>query len=102
MREAIERTTLEVREGGVIHKALERSGYFPQMTIYLIANGEQTGQLEQMLERAAVQQEKETDTMISTLLALFEPLMILFMGGLVLLIVLAILLPVFELNQLVG
>ena len=55
-----------------------------------------------MLERASVQQEKETDTVISTLLALFEPLMILCMGGLVLLIVLAILLPVFELNQLVG
>lgn len=102
MREAVVQSAVQVREGGLIHKALERSGYFPPMTIYLIANGEQTGQLEQMLERAAQQQEKETDSTIGTALALFEPMMILVMGGLVLIIVLAILLPIFELNQLVA
>ncbi len=102
MRAAVEQAAVQVREGGLIHKALEQSGYFPPMTIYLIANGEQTGQLEEMLERAAQQQEKETDTAIGTALALFEPLMILVMGGLVLVIVLAILLPIFEMNQLIG
>jgi len=102
MRDAVEEAALMVREGGLIHKSLEQSGYFPLMTIYMIANGEQTGQLEEMLERAAEQQEKETDTAIGTALALFEPMMILVMGGLVLVIVLAILLPIFEMNQLIG
>lgn len=101
MRRAVDQATARVREGSLIHRALEVSGQFPPMTIYLIASGESSGQLEQMLERAAVQQERETDAVIGTTLALFEPLMILLMGGLVLVIVLAILLPIFELNQLI-
>jgi general secretion pathway protein F len=71
------------------------------MAIYLIASGESSGQLEEMLERAAIQQEREADTTIATALALFEPLLILLMGVVVLLIVLAILLPIFEMNRLI-
>jgi general secretion pathway protein F len=80
---------------------MEASGYFPPMTVHLIASGEASGRLEEMLERAAITQEREMDTYIATLLGLFEPLLILVMGGMVLVIVLAILLPIFELNQLV-
>lgn len=101
MREAIESAAERVREGSAIHKALERSNLFPPMTVYLIASGETSGNLEEMLERAAIQQERETNATIQTTLALFEPLLILLMGGIVLIIVLAILLPIFELNQLV-
>ncbi len=101
MRRAVEVVAHRVREGSLIHRALEQTGYFPPMTVYLIASGEATGQLQEMLERAAVQQERETDFTISTVLALFEPMLILTMGGVVLIIVLAILLPIFELNQLV-
>jgi len=101
MRRAVEMVAHRVREGSLIYRALEHSGYFPPMTIYLIASGEATGQLQEMLERAAVQQERETDFTITTALALFEPMLILTMGGVVLIIVLAILLPIFELNQLV-
>ncbi len=71
------------------------------MTVYLIASGEAGGNLEKMLERAAIMQERELETLIGVLLGLFEPLLILLMGGIVLTIVLAILMPIFELNQLV-
>ena len=85
-----------------IHTALEASHYFPPMTLHLIASGESSGELETMLERAAIQQERELKTIIATTLGLFEPLMIVIMGALVLGIVLAIMLPIFEMNQLVG
>lgn len=102
MREAVLEATARVREGASIRSALERTGYFPPMTLSLIASGETGGDLQDMLERAAEVQERETETTIATLLGLFEPLLILVMGAVVLLIVLAILLPIFELNQLVG
>jgi general secretion pathway protein F len=101
MREAVEQTAVKVREGAELHVSLGESGYFSPMTVQLIASGELSGNLEQMLERAAIQQEKETDTVIQAILSLFEPLLILTMGLMVLLIVLAILLPIFDLNQLV-
>ncbi len=102
MREAVEDATRKVREGASIHAALEKSGYFPPMTVHLIASGEASGKLEEMLERAAVNQEREIETLIAAVMGLFEPLLILVMGALVLIIVLAILLPIFNLNQLVG
>ena len=102
MKEAIERTAEKVREGGTISGSLQKTGLFPPMAMHLIASGEQSGKLEDMLERAAEQQERETTTTISTALSLFEPALILIMGAVVLIIVLAILLPIFELNELVG
>lgn len=102
MRQAVFDAAVNVREGASIHSSLETSRYFPPMTLHLIASGEASGNLEIMLERAATQQERELKTVIATTLGLFEPLMIVFMGGLVLMIVLAIMLPIFNLNQLVG
>jgi general secretion pathway protein F len=101
MRAALAEATVRVREGSGIAAALERSGYFPPMAVYLIASGEGGGQLESMLERAAQQQEREAQGLISTSLALFEPMTIVFMGLIVFTIVLAILLPIFRLDQLV-
>lgn len=101
MRQSVEETARNVREGSSLHTALERNGYFPPMTIHLIASGETSGNLETMLERAAISQEREVETLIAAMLGIFEPALILIMGGLVLLIVLAILLPIFDLNQLV-
>lgn len=101
MREALEQATARVKEGASLNKAISASGYFPPMTVQLIASGEASGRLESMLERAAVQQERETETLIAALLGIFEPMLILVMGGVVLVIVLAILLPIFDLNQLV-
>jgi general secretion pathway protein F len=101
MRAAVDEATARVREGAGIAAALEKSGYFPPMTTQLVASGEASGKLEDMLERAAINQESEIETLIAALLGLFEPLLILFMGSVVLVIVLAILLPIFDLNQLV-
>ncbi len=102
MHKAVETATARIREGTGIAKALEASGLFPPMTIHLIASGESSGKLEEMLERAALYQERETTNTITTFVGLFEHLMILVMGVVVLGIVLAILLPIFDLNQMVG
>ncbi len=101
MREAVEEATGRVREGASLYSALSKSGYFPPMTVHLIASGEASGRLEEMLERAADHQDREMETLNAAILGLFEPLLILVMGGVVLIIVLAILLPIFDLNQLV-
>lgn len=100
-RQAVTQATHQVREGSSLHHALGQTGLFPPMILHLIASGETSGQIEKMLERGAVMQERELETLIGVLLSLFEPLLILIMGSLVLVIVLAILMPIFELNQLV-
>ncbi|MFZ1569439.1 MAG: type II secretion system inner membrane protein GspF [Thiolinea sp.] len=99
MREAVDDATVKVREGMAINKALQQSGYFPPMVIYLIASGEGSGQLDQMLERAAIQQERETQSRITKMVGLLEPLLILVMGGIVTTIVLAIMLPILKMPQ---
>lgn len=101
MREAVEEASLRVREGAAIGNSLGKSKQFPPLCIHLISSGEASGQLEQMLSKAAGQQEREMDGLIATLLNILEPGMIILMGVLVLAIVVALLLPVFELNQLV-
>jgi general secretion pathway protein F len=102
IREAVEEATARVREGANIHLALKQTTYFQPMSIHLIASGEASGQLENMLERAATNQDNEITRLIETSLALFEPLIILLMGAIVLFIVLAVLLPIFQLNQFTG
>ena len=101
MREAIDAATKRVREGATVNRSLAESKLFPPITLHLIASGETSGKLDEMLDRAAENQEREVETMISVLMSVFEPLLILTMGGVVLIIVLAILLPIFNLNQLV-
>ncbi len=100
-RQAISESARQVREGVSLAKALGASKVFPPVLIHLIASGEASGRLEYMLERAAAQQSQELENRVATLTGLLEPLMILVMGGVVLLIVMAILMPVFEMNQLV-
>ncbi|MDH3325471.1 MAG: type II secretion system inner membrane protein GspF [Gammaproteobacteria bacterium] len=101
MRDAVAEASDRVREGAGISKSLAASGYFPPMTIHLIASGETSGNLEEMLERSADSQEREMEALLGTIMGLFEPLMILFMGATVLVIVLAIMMPILDMNQLV-
>ncbi len=101
MREAIMQATDRVREGSGIKTSLEQSKLFPPMTLQLIASGENSGKLEEMLERASVQLEREQVTLIAYIVGILEPVIILTMGIMVLLIVLGILLPIFDLNSLV-
>jgi len=101
MREAVTDAAVRVREGAPIARSLAKSKLFPPMLIHLISSGETSGALESMLERAADNQERELDGVVNTAVGILGPLMILLMGGFVFVIVLALLLPIFELNQLV-
>ena len=102
MREAVEEASLRIREGAMISKSLAASKLFPPMTTHLISSGEASGKLEEMLARAAGNQEREVDGLIATLLGIMQPLLVVVMAAVVLLIVLAILLPIFELNNLIS
>ncbi|MCP4414318.1 MAG: type II secretion system inner membrane protein GspF [Gammaproteobacteria bacterium] len=102
MKDAVLTASGMVSEGASLRKSLGESGRFPPMMLHMIASGENSGELEQMLERTADHQDQDFETLVTVSLGLFEPLMILVMGILVLLIVLAILLPIFQLNQLVS
>ena len=101
MRDSVIEAANRVREGGGISESLAVEGYFPPMMIHLVASGESSGNLEEMLERSADTQEREVETLLSGLMGLFEPLIIVFMGGTVLVIVLAIMMPILDMNQLV-
>ncbi|MFT4058403.1 MAG: GspF family T2SS innner membrane protein variant LspF [Legionella sp.] len=101
MRQAFDMATLKVREGAGISEALKETRYISPMAIHLIASGEKSGQLSAMMERAASHLDNEVKRLIDTSLTLLEPLVILFMGAIVLFIVLATLLPIFSMEQLI-
>lgn len=102
MREAVVEAIEQVREGKPIHLALKKTHYFSPMFVHLIASGESSGQLESMLQKAASNQESEVEAVIEGSLTLFEPMMILVMGSVVLFIVLAVMLPIFALDNFSG
>lgn len=102
IRDAIIVAAEKVTEGGNLASQLERSGFFPPMMVQMIRSGEASGELESMLARAALMQDREVTTLIGTLLALLEPLMLVFMAGIVLMIVMAVMLPIVNMNNLVG
>ena len=102
MREALATAARGVREGMALARALQATHAFPPVMVHLIASGEASGRLDEALDRAARQQQADIVTRLSAFAALFEPAMILVMGGVVLVIVLAILMPIFQLNSLVG
>ncbi|WCN12382.1 type II secretion system inner membrane protein GspF [Marinomonas mediterranea] len=91
-----------VREGGSLGDALNKTKLLPPMMLQLIISGERSGDLDIMLSKAARQQEDDTNNWISAMVGLFEPIMLLVMGGVVMMIVMAILLPIMNMNQLLG
>ena len=101
MREAIVDAAARVREGAAIGRSLSTSKLFPPMTIHLISSGESSGTLEQMLERSAVAQERELDGLLDAMVGLLGPMLIVTMGLFVMGIVFAMLLPIFEMNNLI-
>jgi len=101
MRDAVAEAAARVREGAPIGRSLAASRLFPPMTIHLISSGESSGELEGMLERAAISQERELDGLLAALMGLLGPVLIVCMGLFVMGIVFAMLLPIFELNQLI-
>jgi general secretion pathway protein F len=101
MKSAVEEAALRVREGAPIGRSLAARKLFPPMMIHLISSGESSGELEKMLERAASNQEREMDGLLSNMTNLLGPFMVVFMGAIVMFIVIALLLPIFQLNDLV-
>ena len=101
MRRALQEAAEHVQQGSTLSRALGASKLFPPLMVHMIASGEASGRLAEMLERTAGQQGRELERRVATFVALLEPLLILVMGGVVLVIVLAILLPIFELNQII-
>jgi general secretion pathway protein F len=102
LREDSEMVAERVQEGGSLNRALQESGRFPPMMVHMVASGETSGELESMLERSATNQERELEMTLGSMMSLFEPLMVITMGGVVLMIVAAILLPIFQLNTMVN
>ena len=98
---AFDEATEELEKGGNLSKTLRDSKWFPPMMVQMIAVGEQSGSLEKMLSKVADSYEKEVEAKMKGLTSLIEPFMILVMGVTMLFIVLSILLPIFEMNQLI-
>lgn len=101
LRESIGGATQRVAEGTSLRMALEEVGQFPPLMIHMVGSGEASGDLDAMLARVAGHLERDLQRTVTVMLELLKPGMLLIMGGLVLLIVLAILLPILNLNQLV-
>lgn len=102
LRAAVERVRVRVREGAPLALALKETRLFPPLLTRMVMSGEKSGELTEMLERSADLHERQLNHQLGTLTALIEPLLILVMGGVVLTIVLAVLLPIFDLNTLLG
>ena len=91
-----------VREGTSLRRSMDEAGVFPPMLIAIVASGEASGRLGPVLTRAAVDLQRDLDTLVATLMGLIEPAVLLVMGGIVLLMVLSILLPIINLNNIAG
>ena len=102
LRMELRKAAQRVSEGGSLHRSLDQTGYFPPMMLHMIASGETSGDLDSMLERTARMQENTLQAKIAALVGLFEPMMLLVMGGVVLIIVMAIMLPILNMSNLVG
>ncbi len=98
---AVKEATVKVSEGGTLSRALTATGYFSPMMLHMIASGETSGELDDMLERTSTQQQATLEATIEALVKLFEPLMLLTMGAIVAAIVAAMMLPIFELQNMV-
>ncbi|MFT0531442.1 type II secretion system inner membrane protein GspF [Castellaniella hirudinis] len=101
LRAAVEQAARQVREGGALAQALQSQKVFPALLVHLVGSGERTGELPAMLDRAAGVLATDLERRAMTLTALLEPVMILLMGGMVMLIVLAVMMPIIEINQLI-
>ncbi len=101
LRQRVSEATQQVQEGTSLNRALSKGGYFPPMMLHMIASGEQSGELDQMLDRTATAQQRDLESLIGVMLGILEPVMLLFMGVCVFVIVVAILLPIVNLNSVV-
>lgn len=102
MKRAVEEMVSQVREGKRISDAMQAAGFFPPLLLNLVQTGEGGGELDQMMLKGGMHYEQEVENAATTLVSILEPMLIIVMGGVVLTIVLAIMMPIFEMNQMVG
>ncbi|OIM99411.1 type II secretion system protein GspF [Idiomarina sp. MD25a] len=102
IREAVDEAATRVREGASLRAALQETGLFPPMMLHMIAAGEKSGELQQMLRRTADNQDREFESLVQISLKVFEPVLIVSMAGIVFFIVLSIIQPILQLNQSIG
>ena len=101
MRSASQSVVDRVVGGTSLFKSMQDAAVFPLLLVHMVGSGERSGELAPMLEKAATHQERDLNTKLATFMALLEPVMILLMGGIVMLIVFAVLMPMFEMNNMV-
>ena len=102
LRKKVDEMVLEVREGKSVHRAMVGAGFFPPLLLNLVQTGEGKGQLHTMLLNGARHYEQSVENSATTLMSLLEPILIIVMGAVVLTIVMAIMMPIFEMNQMVS
>jgi general secretion pathway protein F len=102
IQQRVSAAAVSVSEGGSLYKALSDAGYFRPMMLHMIGSGEASGELDAMLQKTADAEDRQVRDLISTILGLLEPLMLIIMGGIVLVIVMAIVLPIMEMNAMAG
>lgn len=98
IRQRVAQAAVSVSEGGTFYVALQEVGCFRPLLLHMIGSGEASGELDRMLDKAATAEDRQIKDLINTLLGLLEPLMLIVMGGIVLVIVLAIVLPIMQMN----
>ncbi|MGU9978175.1 MAG: type II secretion system inner membrane protein GspF [Candidatus Oxydemutatoraceae bacterium WSBS_2016_MAG_OTU14] len=101
LRESLDEASTRVREGASLHKALLKAKYFPPFLVHMISSGESSGTLDKMLIKVADYYEQRLKSVIDGTLKLFEPMLVIIMGGIVMLIVMAVLVPIIEMNQMI-
>ena len=99
LQKVVDDVAVAVREGESMARVMERSGEFPPLVSHMVAIGEKSGQLEQMLNNVASAYDNEVETTLSKLTSVLEPMMILIMGGMVAFIVMSILMPIMQMNN---
>ena len=102
LKSQVEEAAINVKEGSSLRAALAKTKMFPPMMMHMIASGERSGELQQMLKRAADNQEMQFEATVNVSLKIFEPVLILTMAVIVVFIVMAILLPLLAMNNLAG
>ncbi len=102
MKEALEKVKAGVRDGKTLAGPLEQSGMFSSMVVQMVHVGEETGELSNMLDKVATHYEQQVDVLVTRMVSLFEPIMIVFMGGVIGVLVIAMFLPIFNLASIGG